>query len=316
MPSKTLLISAQSFLKSKPLMELARSSAKHHGVEIKAAPVAINGRLDEAMLSEIIEGCSYWIVGREPVNSRLLSSAKNLEIVSKYGVGLDNVDIAACDAHGVKLVHRPGVNAQAVAEHALGLMLGLARKICEGSRHLFEGRWLKNGGVSLSGKTIGIIGYGHVGSALAPLVRSFGCQILAHDILDKSEQLSTLGGQSVSLKELLTLSDFISVHVPLTQKTLGLIGRAEFELMKPTSFFINTSRGEVVDESALKWALKSGEIGGAALDVFSEEPFADHELLSLANFIGTPHTAGNSKEAVWAMGQAAVEELFGGINRS
>lgn len=295
-------------------MDLVRSSAQEFGIEIKMTPVAIDGRLDEALLLELLEGCSYWIVGREPVNSHVLSGAKDLEIISKYGVGLDNVDIQACKANGVKLAHRPGVNAQAVAEHAIGLMLGLARKICEGSRHLLEGRWIKNGGVSLYGKTLGIIGYGHVGSALAPLARSFGCQILAHDILDKSDELASVSGRSVGLKELITLSDFISVHVPLTQKTRKLIGRTEFELMKPTSFFINTSRGEVVDESALKWALKSGEIGGAALDVFSVEPFSDDELLSLANFIGTPHTAGNSKEAVWAMGLAAVEELFGLIN--
>lgn len=297
-------------------MELARSRFNEFGITIKTAPIAINGKLDRSMLPELLEDCSYWIVGREAVDSTVLSGAKKLEIISKYGVGLDNVDVSACSAHGgVRLVHRPGVNAQAVAEHTVGLMLGLSRKICEGSRHLFEGRWIKNGGVSLSGKTLGIIGYGHVGSALALLARSFNCQILAYDIIDKKSDLARVGGLPVGLKKLLSSSDFVSVHVPLTDKTRHLIGQEEFDLMKSTSFFINTSRGEVVDEAALKRALKAGEIGGAALDVFSVEPFDDMELLSLPNFIGTPHTAGNSKEAVWAMGSAAVEELIGSIGQ-
>jgi phosphoglycerate dehydrogenase-like enzyme len=130
---KTLLITAQSFLKSKALMELARSRFNEFGITIKAAPIAINGRLDRSMLPELLEDCSYWIVGREAVDSLCFPGAKKLEIISKYGVGLDNVDVAACSAHGgVRLVHRPGVNAQAVAEHASALCLAYLVRFVRG----------------------------------------------------------------------------------------------------------------------------------------------------------------------------------------
>jgi D-3-phosphoglycerate dehydrogenase len=188
-------------------------------------------------------------------------------------------------------------------------MLALCRNIAKGDRLLHRGLWVKDGGRQLTGKTVGIIGCGHIGTEVGKILKAFQCPLQLCDIIDLTQKAEQLSAKVVTLDQLLQESDFISLHVPLTPETLNLIGEAQLQLMKPTSYLINTSRGKVVDQHALKIALISGQIAGAGLDVFSKEPLVDPELYQLENLVLTPHSAGNSAEAVLAMGEAAIRGI-------
>ncbi len=260
-------------------------------------------------LQTCLQGAEAWLLGRESADSRILGSLPQLRVVAKYGVGLDNVDVEACSRLGIRIAWEAGVNRDAVAEHSLGLMLALCRNIGLGSRRLSQGIWWKDGGRSLTGLTVGIVGFGHIGSRLAEILQPFSCQILVHDTLPKSDEAERLGAQQTDYQDILQKADIISFHVPLTSQTRGMFGHSELARVKSGVYIINTSRGEVIDQEALKIALKKGTIAGAALDVFEVEPLIDKDLYSLDNFIGTAHTAGNSSEAVLAMGEAAIRGL-------
>lgn len=249
------------------------------------------------------------LVGLETLDARLLAARPALRTLAKFGVGLDNIDLEHCARAGIAVLSTPGVNAFAVAELALGLMLGLARRIAIGTHHLKQGRWVKNGGVQVFGKTVGLIGLGHVGRETARVLQAVGCTVLAHDILDLDAYCAAHAIAPRSLDALLGEADIVSLHVPLTPRTRRLIGRAELARMKPTAFLVNTTRGGVVDEEALHDALADGTIAGAASDVFAEEPTSNARLLAHDNFIATPHVAGNSREAIRAVGMAAIENL-------
>lgn len=308
---KTLLISAQSFLKSQPLMAELTARCALASLNVKTLDTGDGAGLSEDKLRSSLPEIDYWLVGREPVNRNVLSNAKNLSKIVKYGVGLDNIDFDACKASQVEVLHSPGVNARHVAELTLGLMISSCRNIAKSSRLIAKGEWRKNGGYSLFGRTVGIVGCGHVGSALIELVKPFSCSILICDIRPMSASiLETDKIQQVSLDDLLKCSDVVSLHVPLTNLTRGMLSDSQFQLMKSSSYLINTSRGAVIDQSSLRRALENHVIAGAACDVFEQEPLNDPELTSLLSFTGTPHIAGNSEEAVWAMGMAAVDALF------
>jgi D-3-phosphoglycerate dehydrogenase len=197
-----------------------------------------------------------------------------------------------------------------VAELTLCFMLGLCHNVFSGGHALRQGLWRKDGGRELSGQTLGIVGCGHVGSEVLRLLAPFGNRVLINDIVDKSELAREYGAETVSFEALIERADVITLHVPQTPLTLGFIDAAVFERMKPTAYLINTSRGPVVDEAALKAALKGGSIAGAALDVFGQEPPTDAELLALPNLMGTPHIGGNTREAVEAMGRSAISHLI------
>ena len=250
------------------------------------------------------------VVGLEKIDASLLDRLPGLKIIAKYGVGLDNIDIEACRDRNVKVGWTAGVNKESVAEMALGFMLMLCRNLYITSNQLKQGTWNKSGGWSLRGKTIGIIGMGHIGKKLAEILIPFGCKIIGNDIDDVD--LSSFNGK-VSIKDKSTLfkeADIISIHTPLTKDTLHMINEDTFNLMKKSSFIINTARGGIIDESALKRALLNKRIAGAAIDVYQIEPPTDIELLSIENLICTPHIAGNSYEAVVAMGEAAIHHLI------
>ncbi len=267
-------------------------------------------RFDELGLIKFFNGASGAIVGLEKVNVALLQGCPDLKIISRYGVGLDNIDIKACQERGLTLGWTPGVNQRSVAELALGFMLALCKNIYPTSLKLKTGVWHKQGGTDLTGKTIGIIGVGHIGKNLIGLLKNFNCAILVNDIVDQSKYYLRNGCRFATKSEIFKKADIVTVHTPLTDKTIGLVGPKELRSMKKNSFLINTARGKIVDLKALKTALVEGWISGAGLDVYDEEPFSDLELLALPNLVCTPHIAGNSLEAVRAMGLSSIEHLI------
>ncbi len=302
-----VIVTAQSFCKDKTLCE--ELVARGKGLfEVAFLPEA--HALPAKQLVAALSDAEAVLVGRETFDAPALGQLPRLRCLSKYGVGLDNIDQEACREQGVALFYRAGVNAQAVAEHAMGLVLSLMRNIDQSSRKLREGLWWKNGGTGLTGKTFGVIGFGHTGSRVGRLAKAFGCELLVADKVDKKAEISPYSGRQVALKELLESSDIISIHVPLAEDTRNLIDRTAISLMKTGAFLINTARGGVVDEKALLDALNSGKLAGAGADVFVNEPRPPAELVSHERFLGTAHIAGNSTEAVQAMGRAAIDGIL------
>lgn len=253
-------------------------------------------RGDEHM-KEIIAEADYAISGQVAVSGDVLRAARKLKLLHKWGVGYDNIDIATAKELGIKVARTTGSNALPVAEFALGLMISALRYIGYGHAELKKGHWstgsLPGETFMLSGKTVGIIGFGAIGQNVAKLLRGFGCTILysKRQPLGVDEE-AALGVRHASLDAILAQADVVSLHCPLTPETTNLIGREAFAKMKKTAVLINVARGGVVDESALVTALRDREIAGAAMDVYAIEPLpADSELLTLDNLVVTPHLA-------------------------
>lgn len=266
-------------------------------------------RIPEQELVSFYKDADGIIVGLEKITPEILDQLPNLKIIAKYGVGLDNIDIEACNKRNIKIGWTGGVNKRSVAEMALGFMLALSRNLYVTSNQLKSGTWNKNGGIQLTGKTIGIIGVGNIGKELIEILSPFNCNILINDLIE----INDFGKNHISQvdkNKLFTNSDFISVHTPLTIETSNLFNLDVFTKMKDSAFLINTARGGIVNEQDLKFALSNGIIAGAALDVYEIEPPIDIELLKLPNLICTPHTGGNANEAVVAMGMSAIEHLI------
>ena len=247
------------------------------------------------------------MLGRDPINVELIRALPKLKMISKYGVGMDNVDQKALRQANIEFRVTFGVNKRSVAELTLGFMIGLCHNML--SEKLKEGFWLREGGQELSGKTIGIIGCGNVGQELVRLIQPFQCQVRVRDIEDRSEFCCQSGAVETEFEELIKIADIVTLHVPLTEDTENLINKSVFKKMKPSAFLINTSRGRVVNQKDLHQALVSGEIAGAGLDVFWQEPPTDTDFLQLSNLMVTPHIGGNAKEAIEAMGKAAIQNL-------
>jgi len=236
---------------------------------------------------------------RTKVDSTVIERASKLKLVARPGTGLDNIDLLAANAKGVTVVNSPEALVEAVAEHVLGLMLSLARKIPAADASTLSGKWEKERfvGVELKGKTIGIAGLGRIGRRVGEVAKVLGMSVLGYDIIEISKDvLSSIGCTMVDLDTLFSSSDFVTLHVPLTPETRHLVDSRRLSLMRKGAFLINTSRGEVIDEPALAQALSSGAIAGAALDVFEKEP-PSPELLSAPNLIATPHIGGQTAEA-------------------
>jgi len=249
------------------------------------------------------------ILGLEEMDRHVLQQLENVKMIAKYGVGLDNLDVSSARELGITIGWTGGVNKRSASEQALGFMLGLSRNLFFSSFPLKNGKWEKEGGSFLTGKTIGIIGCGHIGADLIYLLQPFNCQILICDILDKSGVVDTYGATQVLQDELLAEADIISLHVPLTELTQGMVNDEFLQKMKPTAYLINNSRGPVVNQKALKNALQEKIIAGAALDVFDSEPPDDIEFLDLPNLMVTPHIGGSANEAILAMGRSAISHL-------
>ena len=245
----------------------------------------------------------------EIINSDVLSRLPRLKAISKYGVGIDNIDLEACKDKNVKVFYTPGVNKKSVAEMAVCFMIGLCRNIFLTSGLLKNGIWKKDGGTDLNSRIIGIIGVGNVGKELIRLLKPFGCKILVNDIIPQQEYYNTNELIEVSKEELYKKSDIITIHTPLTELTEQMIDSKVLSMMKKNSFLINTARGKIVVQTDLYNALKEETIAGAALDVFELEPPVDKEFLGLPNLIPTPHIGGNSLESVLSMGRTAIKHL-------
>ena len=230
-------------------------------------------------------------------------------MISKYGVGLDNLDPEALSRARIELRVTSGTNRRSVAELALGCMIGLCHNMSSGSEELKSGSWRREGGQELTGKSIGIIGCGNVGQELVRLLQPFQCKIWVRDIADRSGFCREFGAVETGFDEIIEEADIITLHVPLTENTENLIDKSVLAKMKLSAFLVNTSRGRVVHQGDLHQALVSGEIAGAGLDVFWEEPPVETEFLQLPNLMVTPHIGGNAREAVEAMGRAAIQNL-------
>jgi phosphoglycerate dehydrogenase-like enzyme len=244
---------------------------------------------------------------------RVLAACPGLRLISIWGTGTDNVDLAACRARGVAVTNTPGVNAHAVAEHTLALMLAVTRRIPAMDRDVRAGEWPRGLLVQLEGRTLGLVGLGAIGSRVAALARPFGMRLLATTYGPDNGRAAAAGARHVPIETLLRDADVVSLHLRLSADTRGYLGRDRLGLMKPTAFLVNTARGALVDKAALVEALREGRLAGAALDVFHEEPVtAGDALLALPNVVLTPHNGGMTREVIDGGLQRAVEnvELF------
>jgi phosphoglycerate dehydrogenase-like enzyme len=278
-------------------------------------------------LIELLSGHAKAITGLETLDEAVFDALPDLRVVSKYGVGLDMIDLEAARRHGVAIRWTPGVNRQAVAELTIGFMIALCRSIVPLAHDVSEGVWRHQasgrvpgaaaaleppGGRQLSSAVIGVLGCGHVGQQVARLCRAFGATVLAHDICAYDEFYREHGVRPVAFSALLEQSDIVTVHVPLDATTRGMIGAHELSAMKQAAYLVNTARGGIVDESAVAAALVEHRLAGAAFDVFIAEPPVNRELLRAPNFIGTPHIGAGTHEAMLAMGRAAIAGLDDG----
>jgi D-3-phosphoglycerate dehydrogenase len=253
------------------------------------------------------------------VDQDLLRRAPNLLIVSSNGAGFDPVDVEACTAAGVLVLNQSGGNANSVAEHALGMLLTLSKRILEADRALRRDPNVNRNalmGMEAQGKTIGVVGLGNVGRRIAELCKGLlGMKVLAYDPYLTATEMASRGGEKVELDELLRRSDYVSISCPLAKDNRGMIGAREFALMQRHAYFITTARGFIHDEAALAEALRNKLIAGAGLDVWAKEPPPpDHPLLQFDNVLASPHTAGVTKEARINLGRIAAEQLLDALD--
>jgi D-3-phosphoglycerate dehydrogenase len=280
-----------------PVEALKRDFQVDADGELWRRPDALRGRLADA------EG---WIIRNQTrVTAEMIAAAEQLKVIGRAGVGLDNVDVAAASKAGVVVVSTPDQNSISVAELAIGMMIALPRMIPSADRHVKEGGWQRNRfvGVEIYGKTLGLVGLGRIGFLTATRARAMGMRVIAHDryISPDAAPVTETQAELVSLDELLERADFVSCHLPLTEETRGMFGHELFCRMKPSAYFLNLARGEVVDEAGLARALEESKIAGAALDVREKEPPGPSPLSKFDNVILTPHIAAFTKE-----GQARV----------
>ncbi|MFL5885948.1 MAG: phosphoglycerate dehydrogenase [Thermoleophilaceae bacterium] len=259
-------------------------------------------------LVEHLAGVEKAITALEKIDDALLDRLPDLRVISKVGVGIDMIDLDALARHGVQLAWSKGTNRRSVSELVLALTLALLRHVVPAANEVRAGGWSQPKGAELSGRAVGIVGFGHVGRDLADLLAPFGCPVLVHDVVEPRD-LPPHASVAGSLDELLEESDVVSLHVTLTDETRNLIDASRLALMKTDALLVNTARGGLVDEGALADALREGRLAGAAFDVFATEPPGDVELLSLPSFLATPHIGGSTEEAILAMGRAAIDGL-------
>lgn len=264
---------------------------------------------------EMIDACKETvgaIVGLDPVTSRVLRACPSLRAISKYGSGMDNIDLQEASRLGIKVMNAAGSNSVSVAELAVAYLFSLSRNMCWCVNGVKEGRWDRTMGREVTGKTLGVIGCGRIGREVVKRAAGLGMRVLINDDwFDDREFLSAHAARRVDFGTLLEESDFVTLHCPLTPETRGLMGAEAFRQMKDGACLVNVARGEIVDEEALYEALSSGKLAGAAQDVFSTEPpEADHPLLKLDNFLLTPHIGGYTEEAVRQMALISTRNLL------
>ena len=253
----------------------------------------------DSLLPALAEAEAVIIRSATRIDAEAIAHAPRLRVVARAGVGLDNVDVDAATKAGVMVVNAPTSNIVSAAEHAVALLLALARNVPQAMASLQAGQWKRAAytGVELQDKVVGLLGLGRIGMLVAERLASFGMTVIAHDPYVAAGRAAALGVRLVSIDELLAEADFISIHLPKNAETTGLIGDAELRKVKPGVRIINAARGGIVDEAALAAALADGRVAGAALDVYAQEPCTDSPLLKLANVVVTPHLAASTHEA-------------------
>ena len=267
--------------------------------------------LPSADLANLLPGMDGFIAGLDGIDRAALESADQLKVIARYGVGVDNVDLDAARERGILVTNTPGANAVSVAELTIGLILSLARHIPEAAGAARKGEWPRLSGLTLEGKTVGLLGLGATGKQVALRLSGFGCRVLAYDPLVDADSAIRYAVTFLPLEQVLRQADFVSLHMPLLDETRGLVNAGFIEKMKPGAFLINTARGELVDEPALVQAIQKKRLRGAALDVFSQEPPSlDNPLLSLPEVLVTPHCGSHTDGATDAMGWMALRDCL------
>ncbi len=277
------------------------------GIEVVNKP----GLSPQGLLEEVIDADALLVRSKTKVTAQVLASARRLKAIGRAGAGVDNIDLKAATAQGVVVMNTPGGNSVSVAEHALALMLALARNVPFAHASLLEGQWLKSSltGTELNGKALGVVGLGKIGSLVAQRARGFGMSLLAYDPFISEEYAQSLGIDLRSLEEVFEEADFISLHLPFNGKTRGLISRSLLQRMKPQACLINAARGGLVEEDDLIEALEQGRIAGAGLDVFVGEPQVNPRLLQCKRLVATPHIAGSTVEAQAKVGHGIAVQI-------
>ena len=291
----------------------ARLVAADPNVEIVLPPV--RERLSEEELLGLIEDIDGVICGDDEFTERVMKAAPKLKVISKWGTGIDSIDQMAARSHGIDVCNTPDAFTDAVADSVLGYMLCFARQIPWSDRDIRAGRWGKRQGFSLKEATLGIIGVGNVGGAVAHRAAAFGLTLLGHDLSSLPEDLvAETGIQSVGKADLLSQADFVSLNCDLNPGSRHIIGEAELKAMKTTAYLINTARGPLVDEKALGQALVDGVIAGAGLDVFEDEPLPkDSKLRTQENCLLAPHNANSSPEAYLRVHENTLKNLINSL---
>ena len=266
--------------------------------------------LEPKEVAEFLKGADGYIAGLDYITEEALQNADSLKVISRYGAGVDRVDLGAAKAKGITVTNTPGTNSTAVCELAFGLMLSLARAIPRLDAAVKNCEWPRNNGIELCGKTLGIVGFGAIGKKLAIRAKAFEMNVIAFDPFFDDSFAIEHGIIKAQIDDVISNSDFISLHVPLNEKTRHMIDEDRIATMKQGAFVINTARGGLIDEAAAAKALESGKLGGVALDAFEIEPPVSSPLFGLKNVIMTPHTGAHTNEAISGMGMMSVENLI------
>ena len=286
----------------------ARQPLLDAGFEVVDAPPGCCS--DEESLIALLDGYDAVIAGNEAYTDRVFAALPRLKVVARWGVGVDAVDLAAATRHGRIVTNTPGVLADAVADLAWMFMLALARRWREAEQRVLSGGWGEVFGVSLTGKTLGIIGLGAIGQCVARRGNGFGMTCIGYDPQPNEPAVEALGLRLTSLDQVLREADFLSLHAKTTPENAGMIGEAQLKLMKPTAYLINTARGALLDQVALARALQEGWIAGAGLDVLAQEPPAANEaLLRIPNCLITPHCGSANNETARAVNALVCQNI-------
>jgi phosphoglycerate dehydrogenase-like enzyme len=260
-------------------------------------------------LIDFLQDYDKAIVGLERFDANVLNNLPNLKTISRFGIGLDTLDLATMEKNGIKLAFTAGANKRSVAELVIALAINMLRHLPQANAEILQGNWKQYKGRQLSGSCVGIVGLGAIGKDLALLLNAFNCNVISHCIADNTEFCKTHNIINTSLDDLLQQADIVTLHMPLDTSTRYIIDERRLNMMKQNAVLINAARGGLVDEQALKTRLKKHKLFAAAFDVFEVEPLQDQELLQLPNFFATPHVGGSTEEAILAMGYAAIEGL-------
>jgi D-3-phosphoglycerate dehydrogenase len=295
----------------------AHAYLRSHGCEVAIAPLPAgkaDGDLSHDALVEILDGAAGWIVGHARVTRELLTALPELRIVSRRGVGYERVDLAAARDLGRVVTIAAGGNDASVADHTLGLMLAVGRRLRESQQRMIDGDWSILMGSDLCEKTVGLVGLGRIGKSVVKRLSGFDCKVLVHTPRPDPDYARATGVQFVDLPQLLARSDYVSLHAPLTPETRFLIDERAIAGMKPTAILINTARGGLVEDVHLLDALRAGRLAGAGLDVYVSESDPAYKpvsqaLLDLPNVIGTPHAAASSREGLDRTNMVAARSI-------